>query len=249
MQSKIDTISQLTHFYNLVKPKLLSYSSEDQILLFGSLCPIATNYNFVEVRPSIIHGNGLFATQDIPEGVIITYYPVQALFESFKTEGSELSYDQISIIPTNPDFKREIEDSNYAAIYACEVEWGNFSRIIGNPKNISNPLLLGHIINCAAGNVFEKIGIVPGYDIKQALREFSFLMKERGNCKRVIDSELRMVPIITTRNVKCGEELLGCYGVRYWYEIAKGVKIETALEEVKKDKEFCAWMCQNASQW
>lgn len=233
------TVLDLTLFYDSQLKELPAFSNfRSKIFVLGNSKPVPLEYNFVEVRLSPIHGNGLFATRDLPKGVIVTYHPVQAIIQS---SSSVPGQDEITMYPYDEDFENKIQYGDYIYAYGCEVKWGNISRVIGNPRNISNSLLLGHMINDSAGNVFEGVGTDIS-SIKDALIKMGTSIEDKCNCKRIRCDEMGIIPIVTTREIKCGEELLEDYGFD-WYRITNGESIGKKMEELMEvDRQFCLWL-------
>ena len=157
--------------------------------------PIQLKHNNIEIRKSCIHGNGVFATSDIPTGSIITFYPVHGFFIS----GNLCIIKQSSFF-TEYDW----------SVYQHEID--NNLSIIGDPTQIENKLLLGHMFNDAIGNTFTSLteeGITNG------INEY-YEQLYKNNCFVRINNQFGVVYIITSKDVKQDEELTISYQPTYW---------------------------------
>lgn len=184
-------------------------------LIYDSLPKLV--HNNIIVKPSSLHGNGVFATCDIPKNVVVTFYPAHAVHidgtaSVFRTESTSFQ-----------DFASDHD--KYARDYSAyfRVERNNF--IVGNPHEISNPMHLGHIINDPVGNIFNDVS----FDKTKNYKIFMNLMKDyfvKGfkmqNCKLVPDEKNLMIYVKTTKNIKEGEELFVCYEPLYWFNYTYG---------------------------
>ena len=76
MKTTVDEINKITNMFSKIN------DNNDRLrTMFGYDIPIPLKYNTVEIRESAIHGKGLFAIDDIPKGVVITFYPAHALLK------------------------------------------------------------------------------------------------------------------------------------------------------------------------
>ena len=154
-----------------------------------------------EIKPSTVHGLGVFATRDITKGSYVTLYPADDVLFQPKSWTSMLD-DR-----SNKGMTGGLIDTCVSARYTLKLR-GEFEElsmlgVVGDPRKHDNPHYLGHMLNDAvklsnpeAAEVYERIS---------ALRE---------NCADVSSEGLRFM--IATRYIKAGEELFYCYGVNYW---------------------------------
>ena len=85
----------------------------------------------VEVRPSKIHGNGIFATEDIPAYTAVTMYPADYVY-------------------VKKDNKITTCGNNFEHFRAYSIHQNRSGMVLcGNPE-IQHPLFLGHLINDSA---------------------------------------------------------------------------------------------------
>lgn len=175
----------------------------DKLLLNCNEMPYEKIHNgHIEVRSSSIHGNGVFATDNIEEGTIITFYPING-YKSY--DESDEDYG-IAKLEENfeSDNKTNLED------YSCVIN--DKLVIIANPKKIDNKSLLGHMINDSVGNTFSGS---TTHDIKNGIYEYYF--KSNNNCKIKINEKYGIVYVITTTNIEKDTELLASYSPAYWF--------------------------------
>ena len=180
------------YFLNNTKLKQLS-----SIVPFG--------LNKVQVKPSNIHGNGVFATKDIKIGELITFYPGNIVEcypnkDRFKDGHYTLNYRGLNNIKRG--------DNNYAFDVSDEYT------IFGDKDFKTDPNYMGHLINDGAKSNLDPESI-PIY-IK--------ISTQMANCDFHKIKDLH-VAIIATKNINKGEELLITYGPSYWNSYNKNIKI------------------------
>lgn len=154
----------------------------------------------IEIRPSKLHKNGVFASADIDIGTIVTFYPV----DGYKTNlaNYNLAEDWIHIQKDNFN----MED------YECVVNEN--LKIVANPNKTSNKMLLGHMINDSVGNTFKSDGMTIT-DIQNGIYEY--YMRCDNNCKLKINEKYGIIYVITTKNIKKDDELTFSYTPLYWF--------------------------------
>lgn len=164
-----------------------------------------TNFklNKAEVRPSNIHGRGLFANVNIKKHELITFYPgdiieyipnkdryskhISIFYTSIRT-GDTFGSD--SFKNRNPDYQFDVNEQ-----YS----------IYGNPFFDKDPNFLGHFINDGAKT--------NGSEISNKLYlNISFL---KANCDFYVIKEL-LVAIVATKDINKDDELFINYGIIYW---------------------------------
>jgi ABC-type uncharacterized transport system substrate-binding protein len=212
----------------MVKDHLLNI-----LFKYSMQTPLPLKNNNVEIRPSKIHGNGVFATQDIPKGCIATFYPAHAV---------HLDETVIFQEPEkNRDFISKIRSHKYDKLYGMtDNTYGhNFLNIIGNPER-HDRLLLGHMINDAVGNVFKDISfadIQNKKNFKNVTSAYYMNSIKNMNCRLVYHFTYPIIYVLTTRHIKKDEELLTTYGPTYWFD-------ENYDKNDQQDDEFKKMMTQ-----
>ena len=246
----IINVDDLTHIlkehYRIEKLTGVTTNTVQKITKHNLYIPLPLAHSHIEVKTSNIHGKGVFATDNIPAGSIITFYPahsvcIDGLFYFFK------DYD-------NDSFKENIENNNYCKIYGFSGGFSTYTNgdnitIIGNPDNTENTLLLGHMINDAAGNVFENIRYeeTDGIKFKNAVATYYVNGKNKKNCKISVQPDSLICYVVATRNIVAGEELLVLYDSIYWYDInynKNAYSDNEAIDKFKKifkDETFMRW--------
>lgn len=240
---KISTLDELIQVIsdtnNMLKKSGIIEKQIQEIMLqyCGFTNPFPLKYNNVEIRESKIHGKGLFATKNIPKNVIITYYPVHATWEN----------NIYKIFDEDPILKKNIVNINNT--YSKEI--GQDIRIIGNPNNLSNKLLLGHMINDASGNVYENIDFEKMKDIrefKNLIAKYYIDGSKKRNCELVTLNNNKVSCVITTREIKMGEELMTYYDPFYWFQYNYDIKnydiYDQYCSKLFEDKVFKSWIYQ-----
>lgn len=213
-----------------------------RIFIGGYLSPLPLKYNNIQVRKSNIHGNGLFATADIPANVIITFYPVHALNINQHIYAEDYG---------DKDFLTKTNMESCCRTHSYYISLIDGLSIVGNPNDTTNPLLLGHMINDGVGNVFSDTDLNETKDLivfKNLCAKYYIEGLQKTNCKFEIDDNKTVVSIITTKNISADEELLTLYDPMYWFNINYGMNNSNENHGLKhmgvlsRDKKFMSWM-------
>lgn len=215
-----------------------SYEEKKEKILFMLLNtkPMPLMYNDIEIRASKIHGNGIFATKDIPKDVIVTFYPAHSIQKGSSYVAFTSDDDFIDNMQKYVDeYGFGISDSlfmlNKEGNVACDNDHEINQKIIGNPNETTNTLLLGHMINDASINVYkEKDTLIPISTFnnltlfKNSIASYFINGMKNKNCQIKTNKYRNVVGVVTTKEIKKGDELLGQYGPLYWFEYTYGSK-------------------------
>jgi len=159
-------------------------------------------------------GRGVFATRDVKEGDVLTYYPCHIVRTS------------------SPIIGMSSKDPSYAGGTWCSVSDCDHSRVgelvssgeytysttdesfIGLPEKTDDPWFLGHMLNDSVcitsktrgsilqqGTAYERVAV--------AKNNAAFEQHLRGG-------NLHSVSIVASRDIKCGDEVSVTYGSLYW---------------------------------
>lgn len=197
-------LSQITQLDNPLK-------RESVIKVLGLLEPLDYFWSrYLAVRESKVHGQGVFATRQLPAGAVLTGYPCHLL---------AVDREVVQICEGTVDASAQ-RVQHLADAYSFSMRGG--LRLIGLPERCGDKRLLGHMLNDASlVNVFH--GTPP-----DALRDplpYGRLLKlyyknlfAHCNCKFQQDARGLLIGIISTREIEPGEELLLNYGLTYWLD-------------------------------
>lgn len=223
-----------------------------EILFFGCEGPLPLKYNNIKISDSLIHGKGVFATEDIPKGVIITFYPAHAIINSNKDVHSLIDDQEFldNLDTYNNLYAFSISSSSSDENDKTIIE-PNKLRLIGDPNRISNTLLLGHMINDCSVNVYKDIPFKNLEDLrnfKNAIASY-YIKSKKKNCIYETDKNNKIVSIVTTRDIKKDEELLVSYDFGYWFYLTYGyedeIKTLMCYQMMKLaiiDRNFLGWI-------
>lgn len=147
------------------------------------------DFDWIEVKLSEIHGYGLFATRDISIGSIITMYPPHCVVD---IKNKEAVFQNNEFVP-DKDYKFNL----------------GMIQLFGDPKQLNFKTQLGHMIN-------DSNCIITNSEDKSELKNLivRYLLTNQNNAKFINDSDI--LYIVSTKNIKCGEEILSSYGPMYW---------------------------------
>lgn len=185
-------------------------SQEDMILhLINSLhtAETQTGSSFIarciEVKNSTISGRGVFATNEIKKGTVVTLYPCDMIEKN----------GTACILPENKEQILKYDKPGDATISNYKYNIDSNISIFGFPENL-NLSQVGHIINDPYDNVSELSYLKNMNDLGS--KSFKYLLKNKVNSNCVIVNNKNYVYIKTTKDIKIGEELLASYGPCYW---------------------------------
>lgn len=162
------------------------------------------------VDNSRIHGKGVFASVDIKQGELITFYPADVVLFKMQNEEKSFFYTQFSqeVIKhynrNEDDLKKFAQNTNYR----LDVD-GRYS-IIGHPRFDQDSNFLGHYIN----------DWFTGNPSKMDEQDYLKNSLHKINCAfRPTKGGLH----VAVKDISKGEELLTAYGTKYWETFRKEV--------------------------
>jgi len=201
------TVESLTSFFtNLLNESNNYYEKElkkEELLKLK----LGLDIDKVVIKPSKVHGNGLFAKVHIKKGDIITLYPcdILAYFPEANRDkpGHIVAYMFSDELKDNQEIKDTFNtNKKYYKDYQLAVN-ESYS-IMGIPEIYNNPAYLGHFCNDGArGHTPEDKKI---YETISVLKSNAFF-------KNICDC---MMAIVAIRDINIGEEILVTYGHGYW---------------------------------
>lgn len=211
-QDMIDITTILNHYKksndNLIK-NLINFTKN----------PIQIK-QYIEVRKSQIHNNGVFAIKNIKKNKIITFYPAHAICDTRR------KYDKITYASNK--FK-----INYKYQYPISDDYF----IYGNPNDYSNYSLLGHMINDSS--YIDSIDI-SSTEIKNSVARY--ILSSNNNCRIKYDPDTDIVYILTIKPIKKDEEILMSYLPILWL---KPNQINIYKDLLENDKQFKNFQLKN----
>jgi SET domain-containing protein len=157
----------------------------------------------VYIKPSKIHGNGLYAKQNIKKGDIITLYPCDVLAYYPEETKKSVGYMFSEELKDNEEIKIKFnENRKFYKDYQYAIN--NTYSIIGMPEINTNTTYLGHICNDGAQGHSEK---------DKEIYERISVIKSNAYYKNICDC---MLAIVAFRDIQPNEEILVTYGHGYW---------------------------------
>ena len=187
----------------------------------------------VEVRPSRLHGMGLFACSDIPENTLITLFPCHRVLQQSpgQTVAGALADEEDEAYFRPPKGSVSAEDLAYRQYaYRQTFSHANPERretflVDANPTKADIPGWFGHRINDGATlSSSSDEDMVCLYYRASAMRR---------NCCAVALC-IPLVAFVTTRAVAEGEELLTTYGHSFWMQTDE--EITMGMAKVVQDR-------------
>lgn len=166
----------------------------------------------VRVGPSVLHGNGVFATRDIAAEELITLYPGDALL--YWADGDRRQLRDISVFFGShvPQAARKPERVVSWSAREYEVSTSATTSIVGDPSLSTDPAYLAHLCNDGAAFLTSS-----GAERADYLRVSTKAMNAY-----FIGIEGCHFATIAHRPIKTGEEILVSYGEGYWLSRCTG---------------------------
>lgn len=182
-----------------------------ELLFFGCLHPMKLKQSRVKIGKSVIHGRGLFASENIDSMRVLSFYPVHIL-----SNGNQVEYNDATL--TVPQLEHYNRDYKFSRPGSCAI--------IGNPNQTTNTSLLAHMVNDAGFNIFSCIDVEMLRDInycRSLLIGYYTKVKKRCNCCLVWNKTRSVACLISNKNIIKETELLVVYGAIYWAQYQYGV--------------------------
>lgn len=202
----------------------------------------------VQAGPSPLHGIGVFAAQDIPEGELVVLHPVDRILQQLsggKVAGALADdVDAEYFRPSDPGISSEelsYRQIAYRKIYShIDPQRPERFFLDANPLKPDTPAWLGHRINDGAI-------LAPGATDEEVKAYYTASAATRN-----IVTVALCVPLlgfVTTKPIPAGAELTTTYGHTYWMQSAAPVgpaandefatfARETDLWQVSCDKKY-----------
>ena len=204
----------------------------EDMLIQMTNTPYPLKYNNISTRKSEIHGNGVFATSDIEKNTIVTFYPAHCIICD---DEKDYIGRKKHIFQNEKIFE---VDNNYMTNVNEKYS------IIGDPQNVNNSLLLGHMINDSQSlKIDTEINNETIENIKNKISEY--LLKSNNNCITIHNKESGVCYIKTTKNIKKDDELLMSYQFPYWFDKKQLMQLKNLT---KNDVSFNLFIIKNTEE-
>lgn len=155
------------------------------------------SFDKIEIRNESSYGRGVFATEDIDEGMVVTLYPAHGGVDADKHKA--FVYNKVDM-PSEDKFWD----------YGLTME--DRTSIYGAPE-ITHHGWIGHMLNDGMPNAMD-IKNHTKEQIGTGTIEYVIKCPMYANCRLVNKNGIGYV--LTQKKIKCGEELLVGYGYAYW---------------------------------
>jgi SET domain-containing protein len=160
--------------------------------------PLST---YVEVKPSTIHGNGIFARTNIEKGKVVSLYPCHGIFVSssgyFLEKYKDIAYSD----PIIQKYKVKLSRQDDSEVFAIPY--------------IKDNGLLGHLINDSYRSIsdFKDINKDITY-FGKTITKYMLNSIACDNCRLIVTPNY--IYLKTIRDINEGEELVNSYSYPYW---------------------------------
>lgn len=156
--------------------------------------------DYVYVKKSPIHGNGVFAKCNIKKNSIITLYPVDYI--CYKNNFGEKKVHYITEKMTD-----SIDDKKYMIGINDEIE------IYGNKNNTSDNSRIGHIINDSTSFIIDNENI-DDITLKNIICKY--ILNSNNNALLKSNNDKTMYYVIAIKDINEGDEILMSYTPKFW---------------------------------
>ena len=203
---------------------------ENAVRVLGQVKPLDTHWSqFLEVRASPVHGQGVFATRHLPKGAVLTCYPCHLI---------AIDRAVMRVLPDDVPLDTCADNLLYwGAHYAFDLD--QRIKVIGVPSQYNERRLLGHMINDSSlVNIFSDVPIQTLADPQQLLpRMLTYYdnVLTHTNCTFRKCRKNMLICIVAQRENQPGEELLINYGMDYWLAINYGGDIDRRFPFILKN--------------
>lgn len=174
----------------------------------------------VRIGESEGKGNGIFAKHSIPEGTIITLFPVD-MCEVYDSNSRYLYYSEIMM-----NFTQESEDTGHAIFQESVLEYcfdlDNNRKVVALKTNTSNDAFLAHIANDGSTDFSTRKGYLT-----------SSLKSHNCIIKRLPGDNSFILALVATRDIVEDEEIFRMYSLDFWF------KTPPNLQYVEFEDEKC----------
>lgn len=173
-------------------------------------------------------GRGVFASEALQAGTLITLYPGDAI----RIDAAIAGFNHVSCCAAAPDgslilpdaslLRRarsyEIEIASPLPTEACAIS-PPLTSVLGDPDRADDPAYLGHMLNDGATCADEAVSAIY---ISESSVARNAEPRPVGGCH---------LAIVATRDVQQGEELLLTYGVPFWLAELGGAAVSDAASD------------------
>lgn len=189
---------------------------ETKLLMLAMVLPLPKDIINVVLKPSPVHGRGVFANKDIQAGSIVTFYPgdiVKFYLHDNMNEDKHIITPSFSIrfilkfnlnVLSDEELPLLIKEELKNNMYEYELD-RNY-KIASHSSLDDNPWYLGHFIN-------DKVKYENTLESAVLYLQHS---SQGANCKYHTFTGNLHVAIVATRDIMEGEELFITYGLKYW---------------------------------
>jgi N-acetylneuraminic acid mutarotase len=166
------------------------------------------NYTpYVEIKDSPLHGKGVFATQSIPKGAILTFYPCHSLCIQDKITGNNTFYYSDD---------RKFRDVEYGI---SQLETSELTAIcIGDPTRVNDLAYVGHMCNDFLSSQ-DGLNVRPKSIAEFGVELLQYEILNQAKCNVTVVNKDYYIYLEAKRDIDRGEELLVKYGYAHWTEL------------------------------
>lgn len=155
-------------------------------------------------------GKGIFAKHEIPEGTVITMYPVD-MCEVYDDKSRYLYYSELMM-----NFTQESEETGQEvfqeSVLRYSVDLDSNRKVVALKVNTSNAAFLGHMANDGATDFTSKKAYLT-----------TSIRAHNAVIKKIPDDHSYLLALVATRRIAEGEEIFRIYSASYWFRIPSNI--------------------------
>lgn len=211
LNSLINGTSDDTAEMKCIGDQLLEFTNSFKIhsLLNGPQMP---EMGMVHIDDSLTHGKGVFASQKIEKGDLITLYPAHYLILHPDGDNSAKSAGAITrmgVVESQlvKDRKLSITDS-MRFDYKGDID--QYYSICGDPRITDNSSYLGHMINDGV----RGHSTATQHKLEDQRLYYQLALMKNNSRFEVVHG--MCIAVVATKDIEVGEEVFITYGYGYW---------------------------------
>lgn len=175
------------------------------LLFYRDVFSRMVDLNKSYVKASPVHGNGVFASQNLKRGDIVTFYFPYLL--EYMYEDNENKQEAFVIVPviSKRDFTQDLDQLH--TLRKGTIKLSDTMMLVGDDQYYADSRFIGHIINDPCDFTKGKVTTV----------DYEKQIMEKANASLITYSkDKRFMYVIATKDIAKDEEVFVPYGCRFW---------------------------------
>lgn len=211
----VDKEALMTHTKNVMRKQINGMGNKriqrvvddihEVLLFYRDVFTRMVDLNKSYVKASPVHGNGVFASQNLKRGDIVTFYFPYLL--EYMYEDNENKQEAFVIVPviSKRDFTQDLDQLH--TLRKGTIKLSDTMMLVGDDQYYADSRFIGHIINDPCDFTKGKVTTV----------DYEKQIMEKANASLITYSkDKRFMYVIATKDIAKDEEVFVPYGCRFW---------------------------------